>query len=180
MTRRRLEIAAVMVLCVAVALAGFYFLVDVARDLEIRAVTGLLALMGERRASVVDRHYLQILPFRGLAFRAYVTPFCSALVSVLALGCIAMFVLRGPLWRRAASFATAAAAVFAGNVVRITLSVYAGLRFGASSLVLFHDWAGTIFGLLYTMYGFFLMLWLLLPSAKSDKLVRAARVSDVL
>lgn len=180
MTRRRLETAAVLILCVSVALAAFYLLVDVARDLEIRTVTGFLALMNDHRTTVVDRHYLQILPSHGLAFRAYVTPFCSALVSIVALGCIALFVLRGPLWRRTASFAAAAAAVFLGNVVRITLSVYAGLRFGASSLVLFHDWAGTLFGLFYTVYGFFLMLWLLLPSAKDDKLVRAARVSDVL
>jgi len=38
---------------------------------------------------------------------------------------------------------------------------------------------GTFFALAYTMAGFFLMLYLLLPSATA-KVPRAARVSDVL
>ena len=59
------------------------------------------------------------------------------------------------------------------------MSLWAGLRYGPDGLVLFHDWLGTMFGLLYTLAGFLLMLYLMLPSATAD-IPRAARTSDVL
>ena len=34
--------------------------------------------------------------------------------------------------------------------------------------MLFHDWIGTFFALIYTMAGFFLMLYLLLPTATAQ------------
>ena len=45
--------------------------------------------------------------------------------------------------------------------------------------MLFHDWVGTLFALTYTLVGFFLMLYVILPSATAS-IQRAARVSDVL
>jgi carbamoyl-phosphate synthase large subunit len=107
------------------------------------------------------------------------TPYCSSLVSILALAAIAVFVLRGPLLRRLSAFTVAGMFVLTCNVLRIGGSLWAGLRYGPQGLVLFHDWLGTMFGLLYTLFGFLLMLYLMLPSATAD-IARAARTSDVL
>ena len=179
MTRRRLEVYGAIALCVGLALAGFYLLNVAMRTGEMAAVSALLDL-GTGSVTVVAHHTFQVLPPEHQPFRAHVTPFCSSLVSILALGSIGVFLLRGPLWRRVVAFLAAAAFIMAGNVLRIAGSLAVGLAYGDSSLVLFHDWVGTVFGLAYTMGGFFFMLWILLPSAKDTSLVRAARVSDVL
>jgi carbamoyl-phosphate synthase large subunit len=177
MIRRRNEIALALTLCIGLALAGFHWLVGPMRDVEAAAVLALLG--GAGRVSVVTGHTFQVLPSDSPAFRAEITPFCSSLVSVLALGTIAFFVLRGPTLRRISAFLVAGAVVVACNVLRIAASVWFGLHYGGAGLVLFHDWVGTLFGLAYTMGGFFLMLYLLLPSATAQ-IPRAARVSDVL
>ena len=131
------------------------------------------------RVSVVLNHSFQVLPESHAPFRAELTPFCSSLVSVLALGAIALFILRGPIIRRLSAFIIAATFVLLCNVIRVAASLYAGLRYGPSGLVLFHDWVGTIFGLAYTLLGFLLMLYLMLPNA-TVSIPRAARTSDVL
>ena len=179
MMRRRVEVYGAIALCIALALAGFWVLNVPMRSWEVAGVLGLLHL-GTGKVSVVSHHSFQVLPGSHLPFRAHVTPFCSSLVSVLALASIALFLLRGPLVRRLMAFSAAAALVVGCNMVRIAASLAVGLGYGDRSLVLFHDWVGTVFGLAYTMGGFFFMLWLLLPSASDTKLVRAARVSDVL
>ncbi len=87
--------------------------------------------------------------------------------------------LHGPWPRRLFAMSAAMSLHPVCNVLRITGSVWMGYRFGDRALVLFHDWAGTLFAIAYTMAGFFLMLYLILPSAKA-RIPRAARVSDVL
>ena len=108
-------------------------------------------------------HAIQALPQTGLAFRVEVTPYCSSLIAVLALGGIAGFILQGPLSRRMVAFVGAAALVVACNIVRIAASIWVGLRWGAGDLVLFHNWVGTLFALAYTLIGFLFMLYLMLP-----------------
>jgi carbamoyl-phosphate synthase large subunit len=98
---------------------------------------------------------------------------------VLALAAIALFILRGPAGRRVVGLLLSAGLIFACNVLRISGSVWVGLHLGSPALVLFHDWVGTLFALAYTMTGFFLLLFFLLPSATA-RIPRAARVSDVL
>jgi carbamoyl-phosphate synthase large subunit len=177
--RRRTEVFGAIVFCIAVAIVGFRWLNVPMRDGEMRAVADLLGLVSHS-VSLTAHHTFQVLPAAQQPFRAHVTPYCSSLVSILALGGIGFFIMRGALWRRALSFVAAAVFILACNVVRIAASLAVGLRYGDRSLVLFHDWVGTMFGLAYTMGGFFFMLWLLLPSAKNTTLRRAARVSDVL
>ena len=58
---------------------------------------------------------------------------------------------------------SAAALVVACNVLRIAASIWVGLRWGSSDLVLFHNWVGTLFALAYTLIGFLFMLYLMLP-----------------
>ena len=178
MTRRRVEVFSALALGLALAFFGFYLLTGPIRDLEVMAVLALMAPMGDR-AAAVNGNVFQVLPPGHEAFRAELTPYCSSLIAVLALAAIALFVLHGPWPRRLFALSAAVTVVVCCNVLRVTGSLWMGYRFGDRALVLFHDWAGTLFALAYTMGGFFLMLFLLLPSAKAS-IPRAARVSDVL
>ena len=177
MNRRRAVIGASLLAAIGVAFGGFFGLSDPLRDVEQRLV--LLLLHAGLRVRMYGGHYFQVLPHSHGAFRAQLTPFCSSLVPVLALAAIAAFVLSGPPVRRIVAFGCAAAVVVVCNVLRVAASVWVGLEVGARGLVLFHDWIGTLFGIAYTMLGFFLMLFLLLPKATAS-IPRAARVSDVL
>ena len=72
------------------------------------------------------------------------------------------------------------AAVAAGNIARISLSVIAGVHSGISSLVLFHDWVGGVMTFVYTLGGYVLMLAILLPNtAKQAAASRAAKEDHV-
>jgi len=176
--RRRAVVFSALGMGIAVAFIGFYTLSGPVRAFEVRAVLALLARLGER-ASAVNGHVFQVLPADHAAFRAELTPYCSSLIAMLAIAVIAIFVLHGPWPRRLFAMSAAMAFILCCNVLRITGSVLMGYRFGDRALVLFHDWAGTLFAIAYTMAGFFLMLYLILPSAKA-RIPRAARVSDVL
>jgi exosortase/archaeosortase family protein len=178
MNRRRTVVFSALAMGVALAFVGFYTLSGPVRDLEVMAVLALLSQLGDR-AGVVNGHVFQVLPPDHDAFRAELTPYCSSLIAMLALAAIAIFVLHGPWPRRLFALTAAMSAILLCNVLRITGSVWMGYRFGDRALVLFHDWAGTLFALAYTMAGFFLMLYLILPNAKA-RIPRAARVSDVL
>lgn len=177
MNRRRAVIGALLGAAIVVAFGGFFRLSGPLRDVEQRLV--LLVLHAGTRVQMYGDHYFQVLPRGSGAFRAQLTPFCSSLVPVLALAAISAFVLSGSPVRRAFAFVCAASVVMFCNVLRIAGSVWIGLEVGARGLVLFHDWIGTLFGIAYTMLGFFLMLFLLLPKATAS-IPRAARVSDVL
>ena len=178
MNRRRVVVFSALGMGIAVAFIGFYALSVPVRDFEVTAVLTLLGALGDR-ASVVNGHVFQVLPADHAAFRAELTPYCSSLIAMLAIAVIAIFVLHGPWPRRLFAMSAAMSFILICNVLRITGSVWMGYRFGDRALVLFHDWAGTLFAIAYTMAGFFLMLFLILPSAKA-RIPRAARVSDVL
>ncbi len=178
MNARRLSVVTALVLSLVVAVGGFHLFNGAARQIEESLVMGFLAPMGAR-ATVLPGHVFQLLPPDQLAFRARLTPYCSSIIPVLALATIGFFVLSGSLVRRLVSVLTATALILVCNVLRIAGSLWMGYEYGGTALVLFHDWVGTFFALAYTMAGFFLMLYLLLPSATA-KIPRAARVSDVL
>jgi exosortase/archaeosortase family protein len=99
----------------------------------------------------------------GDIFSAELTPSCSSLASLLAIAGLA--VLRPPASRPrlAAAVLAAMTFVFVGNILRIAASVGMGVVAGRASLVLFHDWVGSMFGFAYTLGGFLVMLWFLLP-----------------
>jgi exosortase/archaeosortase family protein len=177
-SRRRFIVFWALAMALLVAVGGFELLNGPARRLEAMLVMASLRPVGGR-ASVVDHTYFQLLPPGQVAFRAQLTPYCSSLIPILALATIGFFILHGTLLRRLFSVGAAAALVLFCNVVRISGSLWMGYEFGGNALVLFHDWIGTFFALAYTMAGFFLMLYLLLPTATAQ-IPRAARVSDVL
>jgi exosortase/archaeosortase family protein len=173
----RARVGLALLSALVLAYAGFTLLNRPIRDLEAGLVLDLLG--NGSRVSIVGDHVFQVLPSDHDAFRATLTPYCSALVPLLALAAIALCVLHGPLLRRVTALSAAMVLVLLGNVLRVAGSVWVGLETGPSGLVLFHDWVGTLFAMTYTLTGFFLMLYLLLPKA-SLRIPRAARVSDVL
>jgi exosortase/archaeosortase family protein len=175
--RRRAIITALLLAAIVVAFGGFFAFSGPLRNVEQRLV--LDVLHPGTRVTIYGDHYFQVLPRTHSAFRAQLTPFCSSLVPALALVAIAAFVLHGRWIRRGLALAAAVTLVVVCNVARIAASLWVGLEVGARGLVLFHDWVGTLFGIGYTMVGFFLMLFLMLPKATAN-ITRAARVSDVL
>lgn len=144
-------------------------------DIDISA----LRMIGVTGVPLVRGPFALIRPSRGGAFWVYLSPSCSSLASILTLGCVAVALPRRIIGGRGrlVAFSAAAIAVFLGNLLRIDVSIGAGLLAGRSSLVLFHDWAGSIFGFAYTMGGFILMLWLLLPDEKSKRTALIASTS---
>ncbi|WP_194925027.1 exosortase/archaeosortase family protein [Catenulispora pinisilvae] len=125
--------------------------VDVFHALGIGGVT-----RGYQASIIVDAHS------RG-SFAAILTPACSSLASLLALGGLAVLRPTGARGRLALALAAAVTVVFLGNIARIAASIGVGLLTGPSALVLFHDWVGSLFAFAYTLGGFVLMLWVLLP-----------------
>ena len=61
-------------------------------------------------------------------------------------------------------FAGASGLVVLCNLLRIGLSIWVGVLTGSPGLVLFHDWVGTAFGIIYILMGFMVFLAILLPS----------------
>ena len=98
----------------------------------------------------------------------------ETLASVLAISCLAFLARTYPLRRRVVAVSAAIASVVLGNVVRIAGSIGVGLISGRSSLVLFHDWVGSIFGLAYTLFGYLIMLYILLPPESARPARRVA------
>jgi carbamoyl-phosphate synthase large subunit len=66
-------------------------------------------------------------------------------------------------------------AIVAGNLIRIAGSVVVGLFSGRASLVLFHDWVGSVFGIAYTIGGFIVTLTLLLRGGQPRRGRHATR-----
>ena len=133
------------------------------REFETTTTLDLLRGLGLHQVTRATPVSIAIDSRGGDAFAAELTPSCSSLASLLAL--IGLTVLRppGPLRRVLAAASVAMLTVFAGNILRIAASIGVGVLAGPSSLVLFHDWVGSLFGFAYTLGGFLVMLYLLLP-----------------
>jgi len=150
---------------IAATFAGFVLLQGPARHAEAQVATDVVRVGAGNRARTVGASSIEVLPSGHEPFRAIVTPSCSSIGSLLALGCLGVLARR----RRRALWATVAAmvTVAAGNILRIAASLGIGLVAGRASLVLFHDWVGSMFGFAYTLGGFLLLLTLLLPPTRS-------------
>jgi|SRR5579872_334688 len=169
MTRSRALVWLRVAFVVVATPVTFVLLEAHARTTELRLDVGALRLVGVHRVPVVIGTSALILPLHSAPFFVDLTASCSSLASVLTLGflTIALPGRVAPPRRRLLAFLLAAAAVVLGNLLRIDLSILVGVLISRSSLVLFHDWAGSIFGFAYTMGGFILMMWVLLPK-RSD------------
>jgi len=146
-----------------VSIAGFLLVEGPFRVGESHAVAALLVLVGADGTRVPYDSVIEIFPSGQPSLLARITMSCSSLSSLLAIACLAFL---GPdrLHRRWWSALGIALAVVAlGNLLRIALSLGAGLLSGREALILFHDWVGGAFAFVYTLGGYILFLYLVLP-----------------
>jgi exosortase/archaeosortase family protein len=143
---------------------GFVALINPWRHAEAGAVIRSLKQVGVHRVYGSYGNKILVVPEGGKPFFAVISPSCSALAAVLAFGAVALLLFEGPVRRRFVAFLAAAGLVLVCNVLRIGLSIAVGIESNAHGLVVFHDWVGTAFGLLYVLGGFTAFLFLLLPS----------------
>lgn len=148
-----------------VSVAGFTFGHHAVRRLETGSAIALVHPLSARifRPSATS---IGVVPVSGKPFQAVVTPTCSSLSSVLAI--IGLGSLCPRSRRRTAAVFAAAATVAAGNIVRIAASVAVGVAAGRGSLILFHDWVGSVFAFAYTLGGYILLLSILLSRSSPD------------
>lgn len=147
------------------AVAGALFVVGQApfRHWEALTVAGGVRLLGFHGVLTVTGSSILLSPSRGGLFFVDITPSCSSLGPALAIALIAVVLSSGsPASDRLLAGVAGVASIIAGNFVRIGSSVIVGLLAGPVSLVLFHDWVGSIFGFGYTIGGFVLILSILL------------------
>jgi exosortase/archaeosortase family protein len=165
--RRILAVLARLAVAFASTIAAFWLLIDPWRTVEARLVSGMFSAVGSRAASQSFDNQILVIPTHARPFLATISPSCSALAAILAFAALAIFVVRSEPHRRLMAFGAAAACILVCNFIRISLSVFVGIRTDAQGLTVFHDWVGTAFGILYVLAGFTLFLWVLLPSNRT-------------
>lgn len=150
------------------AAAGAIFVVGQTpfRHAEALAVAGCVRSLGFGGVLSVQGSQL-LLSGSGQLFWVDITPSCSSLAPALAIAMIAMMLSAGnPKSGRLLAGTAGVAGIIAGNLLRIGSSVIVGLLAGRVSLVLFHNWVGSVFGFAYTVGGFVLTLEILLRRRK--------------
>jgi carbamoyl-phosphate synthase large subunit len=152
-----------LIIVIGASVGGFILLQEPARWLETHAALGLLQPFAGDRLTPLLGTSIVVIPIHNLPFTVDVTPSCSALASILTLGCLATVLPRTTRARRLGAVSAAIVTVGLGNIIRIASSVGVGLIFGRSSLILFHDWVGSMFTFAYTLGGYVLMLYIVLP-----------------
>jgi exosortase/archaeosortase family protein len=165
MSPRGRAVIARMVVVLLLSVTGFTLGHGIVRQAETAAAIALVHPLSTRvfRPSTTS---IGVVPVTGRPFQAVVTPTCSSLSSVLAIVGLGSLCPRSR--RRTAAVFAAAATVAAGNVVRIAASVAVGIAAGRGSLILFHDWVGSVFAFAYTLGGYILMLSVLLSRSTPD------------
>jgi exosortase/archaeosortase family protein len=146
--------------------AGFVILQGPARRLETGTSVRLLKAVGAHNVTQTQGVLITVVPSHHAPFQALLAPSCSALASILTIMCLGLLSANSPRGKRVVALGVACGTVAAGNIVRIAASVGIGLVFGRPSLILFHDVAGSIFGLGYTLAGYLIMLHILLPKRR--------------
>jgi len=151
----------------ALAALGFAVLHRPVRTIEASTAIGLLRAFGATGVHGGGTSSVLVTPAHRAAFFVLVTPSCSSLASLLAFGCLYPLLPRSSAGRSIAALATAVGVVAIGNIIRITASIAIGLVAGRASLVLFHDWVGSMFTFVYTITGFIVMLSMVLPKERT-------------
>ena len=152
----------VTAMCVFAAV-GFITIQGFMRRAEADMAFTLLQALGARDVYDAGGTTLLVVPAERAAFHVLITPSCSSIASVIAFMCLTPLVPSGTRRRKVAALAAASGMVIGGNLLRIAGSLAIGLVAGRGSLVLFHDWVGSMFTVVYTLTGYIVMLRFLLP-----------------
>jgi len=157
----------------------FVVLLDRFRQFEGNLAVDVLHLAGAPETVVqsLGGVMLAIIPPGREGFIVFIAPGCSALASMLSLAFLTPFTPRRLGWWRLCAPVAAIVCVFAGNILRLAGSLAFGLWDGQESLVLFHDWVGTIFTYVYTVGGYLLMLSLLMAVRRRQESKEASGVA---
>jgi len=161
MSRKGPVLARLVVILVA-DICGFVLLQHAARVAETWLSGGLAGLVGPGRISVHDTTIL-VVPWHHARFSVEITAPCSTIAAVCAIVSLASVLPLVPFARRTLALSLAIAAVVAVNVARLAVSLTLGIELGRASLVLFHTGVGIAFAFVYTLAGFVLFLYLILP-----------------
>jgi exosortase/archaeosortase family protein len=168
---------------IVVNVAAFELLQGSFRHLEAWSSNAIVRLVaGPEHSFLASATSVGIIPGNGTPFTASVTPSCSALASVLALACLSTTTTKLSRHRRVTATLLAVSVITVGNVLRIASSIGVGVIAGRASLILFHDWVGGLLTFVYTMGGYILMLYVMLPSdsrRRQRKLEKSGRVAVV-
>src|SRR5947209_13077781 len=166
MTNRSGSIFVRLGAAVVLTLVAFAELPNGVRNAELWGSSRLVQLIGFGGLGPSSGSSVVVTPASHDPFRVVVSQSCSSLASVLAIGCLALLAPNHGSCRKAAASAAAMGVIVGGNVLRIAGSLGMGLVAGRPSLVLFHDSIGNVFSFAYTLGGYILLLWLLLPSGE--------------
>jgi len=148
---------------IAVSVGGFVLLQKTFRHFEAWASKTTIDVTARGHAFPAGSSSIGVVPLHDTPFTAVISPSCSAIASVLAIVSLAMVTTRVSQLTRLTAAAVAAAVVTVGNILRIATSIGMGIVFGRSSLILFHDWVGGLMTFVYTLGGYTIMLYLMLP-----------------
>ena len=173
--RRRRSVVTELIAMTAIYLVSFELLIGPTRRFEVDSLAWFFRLVGARGITSALGDSLLIAPSHHQPLLAYISPSCSSLMGILALGALAVTVLRQRHGRTVMAYVVAATMLFVLNLGRMGLSCLAGLWLGQGALVLFHDWVGTVWNFVATLLGFLVLLFLTLPSTERAEQDRHGR-----
>lgn len=165
MRRRRIALAHIAAVII-ITVGGYALFQHDTRLAETWCAATVARLFGSHNFLTIGGTSILESPEKGPAFLAVVTPSCSSAASVASLVALASLIRNGSRTRRLAALAAAVLTVVAGNITRIAASLIVGLIAGRVSLVMFHDWVGSMFSFGYTLGGFILMLYIVLGDGR--------------
>jgi exosortase/archaeosortase family protein len=164
--RRRWAVASELLVAGGICVLGFRY---GAAWMQAHEAAWVVAFLHLCRVDAVSG----VLPGHVLIFRpgaeildAVVTPSCSSILSLLGLAALTATVLRSRRWHAAWGLLAASVAVLVANDLRLAASTMAGVWWGRGTMILFHDWVGTLWNFAATLGGFLLMVSLTLPESR--------------
>lgn len=165
-TKRRLLVLAELLLALAICLVGYYFGAPWLQVQEATWTVTALRLVGFDGISGVLPGHVLIFRDGGDVLVAEVTASCSSILSVVGLTALTVVAFRQRRGHALIGLVVSLAVIVVLNGLRLVISTLAGLWFGQPSMVLFHDWVGTLWNLASTLGGFLLMVCVALPTSE--------------
>ncbi len=86
-----------------------------------------------------------------------VTRTCSAIIGIACILVLGITLIRSSLRKRLIAVGLASAFIVVSNHIRLVLILLVGGRFGATTLIVVHDWVGTALSVATVSYGVILL-----------------------